>query len=112
MGLLMNKPWRLLNADEVATVGGWTGVYELADAEGNVLMAGYAGGRSLFGLRGELERHLRDREPGVERFRVEVTTAYLTRWRELLMAHVGRDGAVPPLNREQALPGLGRLSVE
>jgi hypothetical protein len=109
MGLLMTKPWRPLTEVEVSRVGGWTGVYELGDADGTVLYVGVAGGRSLFGLKSELQRHLRS--PAARQFRVEVNAQYTTRWKELLMAHVATSGDVPVLNRDEALPTLGRLSL-
>ena len=34
------------------------GVYQLADADGEVIFMSYAGGRSLGGLRGEITRSL------------------------------------------------------
>jgi hypothetical protein len=79
--------WRDLTEDEVAAVGAHMGVYELADAEGNVVSVGYAVVRSPFGLRGELRRHLDRTDGAAAKFRVEVTTAYLSRYRELLRRH-------------------------
>ena len=106
----MSKPWRPLTEAEVNRVGGWTGVYELGDANGAVVYVGVAGGKSLFGLRSELQRHLRS--PGAPaQFRFEVNAQYTTRWKELLMAHVATSGDVPVLNRDEALPTLGRLSL-
>src|SRR5881227_2417546 len=76
----LDKPWLALDAAHVRGLGGQLGVYEIASvADDAVLRVGYAGGRSLFGLRGELQRELRERGDGVARFRVEVTMAYLTR---------------------------------
>jgi hypothetical protein len=110
MAIALTKPWRPLTEAEVSKLGGWTGVYELGNADGEVLYVGFAGGKSLFGLKGELAHILRD-EPGrAASFRVEVTTAYMTRHRELLMAHVAARGAVPEQNRIERLPSLGRLS--
>jgi hypothetical protein len=110
MGLLMSKPWRQLTEAEVGRVGGWTGVYELGDANGSVLYVGVAGGKSLFGLKGELLRHLE--APGAAtQFRIEVNAQYTTRWKELLMAHVASSGDLPPLNRTERLPSLGRLNL-
>jgi len=79
--------WRDLTGDEVAAVGAHMGVYELGDAEGNVVSVGYAGGRSPFGLRGELCRHLEQNDGAAAQFRVEVTSAYLSRYRELRRRH-------------------------
>ena len=106
MAIRLTKPWRALEADEVARLPGQLGVYHVGDEAGNVLFVGMAGGRSRFGLRGELEAELARRGPGF-RFRVEVNTQYHTRHRELLMLHRADHGALPPEN--EAPPGLGRL---
>jgi hypothetical protein len=83
------------------------GVYELGDAAGAVIFVGYAGGRSRFGLRGEIEAQAA-RFAAASGFRYEVTTAYLTRYQELLMAHRADFGTLPAGNGD--VPGLGRLS--
>ena len=114
MAIRLVKPWRALEADEVARLPGQLGVYQVAGGEdesgvpgsGDVLYIGVAGGRSRFGLRGELEAELARRGPGF-RFRVEVNTQYHTRYRELLMLHRADHGVLPPEN--EAPPGLGRL---
>lgn len=106
MAIRLVKPWRALEADEVTRLPGQLGVYEVAGPSGAVLFIGVAGGRSRFGLRGELETELARRGPGF-RFRVEVNAQYHTRYRELLMLHRADHGALPPEN--EAPPGLGRL---
>jgi hypothetical protein len=106
----LDKPWLALDDAHVRGLGGQLGVYEIASvADDAVLRIGYAGGRSLFGLRGELDRERRQRGDGVARFRVEVTMAYLTRYRELLMLHMADHGSLPPENPEDPAR-LGRLS--
>ena len=88
---------------------GQTGVFELADAFRRVVLIEQAGGRSRFGLRGEIARAVA--EIGDARFyRFEVTTAYRTRLIELLMAHVADHGALPRDNVGRDRPSLGRLS--
>jgi hypothetical protein len=108
MGVRLTKPWRALTAEAVASLPAQLGVYELADEVGTVLRIGYAGGRTPFGLRSELGERLAERGRATA-FRVEVNHQYLTRWQELLMAHVAQHGGLPP---EQPDPGvrLGRLS--
>ena len=106
MAIRLTKPWRALVAAEVARLPGQLGVYQVGGREGEVLYIGVAGGRSLFGLRGELDAELARRGPGF-RFRVEVNTQYHTRFLELLMLHRADHGALPPEN--DAPPGLGRL---
>ncbi|HZT65020.1 MAG TPA: hypothetical protein VFA11_04455 [Acidimicrobiales bacterium] len=108
MAVRPTKPWMALDPANVARLGGQLGVYEVADGEGRVALIAYAGGRSPFGLRGELESQLAQRGAGWQ-FRVEVTMAYLTRWRELLMVHVADHGGPPPGNIDDGAV-LGRMS--
>jgi hypothetical protein len=110
MAIRLAKPWIELTAASVAALPGQLGVFELADPQGSVVFIGYAGGRSLFGLRGELERALRERPGGATRFRYEVNQQYTSRHRELLMLHVADHGALPSVNEADPPPGLGRLS--
>lgn len=110
MAIRMTKPWKPLDAVTVMPLPGQLGVYQLADATGEIVAVGYAGGRSLFGLRGVLEDVLASPPHGATQFRVEVTTQYLTRYRELLMVHMADHGALPPGNRENPPINLGRLS--
>lgn len=107
--LRLNTPWQELNTSTVAAVGGWLGVYELRSQEGETVRMGYAGGRSLFGLRGELEAQLERYGPGSTWFRYEVTSAYWSRYRELLMLHVHDHGSLPRDNDDDP-SRLGRLS--
>ncbi len=104
----LEKPWRRLTAETVADLRGELGVYQLADDGGRVLRIGYAGGRSLFGLKGELGAALAAGEAA--QFRVEVTAQYLSRYEELLMVHKADFGALPPGNAADARRRLGRLS--
>ncbi|MBM3539412.1 MAG: hypothetical protein FJX55_16490 [Alphaproteobacteria bacterium] len=110
MGIRLDKPWRLLSPSQVARVHGHLGVYQLGDDAGSVLYVGVAGGRSLFGLGGELQRELASPRAGVTRFRVEVSAQYRTRWQELLMLHRADHGELPRHNQGERLPKLGRLS--
>jgi hypothetical protein len=107
MQVRLTKPWTELTADAVARLPGQLGVYEIADASEEVLLIGFAGGRSRFGLRGELQAELERRGPGL-RFRVEVNMQYLSRYQELLMVHRADHGRLPAENAEP--PRLGRLS--
>jgi hypothetical protein len=109
MGIRLVKPWEPLTAAAVRRLPGQLGVYQLADAEERVLYIGYAGGRTLFGLRSALEAALAQPK-GAALFRHEVTMQYLSRWQELLMLHVADHGALPALNAEDRPRRLGRLS--
>ena len=110
MAIRMTKPWTLLAPETVKKLSGQLGVYQLADAKGDVVFVGFAGGRSLFGLRGEVEKALKDPPTGAAQFRVEVNQQYTTRYQELLMLHVHDYGDVPAGNKGKPLPKLGRLS--
>lgn len=103
MSIRLDKPWLALDADSLARVRGQLGVYELGDAQGEIVFIGYAGGRSRFGLRGELQAHLGQ----ASRFRFEVNMSYLTRYRELLMAFEADHGRLPERNARPQR--LGRL---
>ena len=105
MSIRLTRPWSPASA--AGKLPGQMGVYQLGDEAGIVITIGYAGGRSTFGLRGEVETALQ-RHPDAVSYRVEVNSAYLSRYRELLMVHLADFGTLPPGN--EALPGLGRLS--
>lgn len=81
----------------LARLRGNLGVFELADDSGNVLYIGFAGGLSLYGLNGVVAQALQQvAEASLVRF--EVTSAYHTRYRELLMAYHADFGGLPPAN--------------
>jgi hypothetical protein len=103
----LHKTFLPLAPENVCLVRGYLGVYELQDAAGDTALIAYAGGRSLFGLRGELERELAARAAGY-RFRYEVNMQYMTRYKELLMVHIADHGRLPREN-QAAPPTLGRL---
>jgi hypothetical protein len=108
MGVRLEKPWRELTGANVASLAGELGVYQLGDAQGRVLRIGYAGGRTLFGLRSELEAALAAGEAA--QFRTEVNAQYLSRYEELLMVHKADFGELPAGNGADARRRLGRLS--
>ena len=108
MPMRLTKPWRPLDGDEVANLKGTLGVYQLADLDEQVVLIAFAGGRSLFGLQGELSHHLEEREPGTTLFRVEENMQYTSRFDELLMVHVSDHGSLPVENDDSRR--IGRLS--
>lgn len=124
MGIAMSKPWQPLTLAGIERVAGHMGVYQLAGDDGAVHYIGCAGARSLHGLRGELLRWLGPSQGGgraspegdagasvaLSQYRIEITTAYTTRWLELLMEHVARHGVLPPGNPSTDARRLGRLS--
>ena len=110
MAIEMTKAWRPFDKVEVGKLSGQTGVFELADGDGNVLYIGMAGAKTRFGLRGELEAELS--KPGeATRFRVEVNTMYMTRYEELMMAYAASHGGLPPVNMARGKARMkGRIS--
>jgi len=110
MALRLTKPWQPLTGEIVAALPGQLGIYELADAGGNTVAFGFAGGRALFGLRSELMRIVEAPPHCATQFRVEINAQYQTRYRELLMVYQADHGALPPVNAEKPPIGLGRLS--
>ena len=89
----MTKPW--MSADEATSrLHGHLGVFQLADAEGNVRFIGYAGGRDIYGPKGVVSDAL-TACPDAVQVRYEITTAYHTRYRELLMVHIADHGELP-----------------
>jgi hypothetical protein len=107
MAVRSTKPWRVIDSAALEALPGQLGVFELADAEGEVIFIGCADARTLFGLRGEVAAQVAAL-PQTRAFRVEVTTAYHTRHLELLMAFQADHGRLPKCNAP--MPALGRLS--
>jgi hypothetical protein len=105
--LRLEKPWIDLTDNNIAALPGQLGVYQLANDAGNVMYIGFAGGKSLFGLRSALAAHVG--RAGVARFRCEVNMQYQTRYQELLMLHMAEHGDVPVLNANDRPARLGRL---
>jgi hypothetical protein len=108
MGIRLTKPWTQLAPEAIRALPGQLGVFQLADGEGRVLHIGYAGGRSLFGLRSAIDDAWRQHR-GAVNFRYEVTMQYLSRYQELLMLHKADHGALPEGNAGEPMT-LGRLS--
>ena len=107
----MSKPWISLTSADIGAVPAQLGVFELADAEGEVVYIGYAGGRELFGLRSALDAAMAADGPRAVSFRYELTHGYLTRWEELLMVHQAQHGRLPAGNQDHP-HRLGRLAVD
>lgn len=104
MAVRLTKPWQPVAA--LPTLHGHLGVFQLANASGEVVFIGCAGGQSLFGLGGEVTARLQEFSDATQ-FRVEITSTYASRLRELLMAHVADHGMLPTHNPPMR---LGRIS--
>ncbi len=116
---MLRKPWQAFDPASLKAIPATLGVYEIGDAEGRTLYIGYAGGKSLFGLRGEIGRHFGSDNPNpvtrgrAARFRYEVTLAYLSRWYELLTLYYEANYGLPEGNRVvgDVPPRLGRFHI-
>lgn len=101
--------WLPLTQDAVEAAPGCPGVYQLADHQGLPFRIGYAGGKSLFGLRGELARLIAENAGREVRFRMEVNMQYISRWKELMMVHRALYGEIPVGNPKSDAEHLGFL---
>ena len=110
MALRLTKTWTPLTVENATALPGQLGVYELANADGQTVAFGFAGGRALFGLRSELTTLAETPPHGATQYRVEINSQYQTRFRELLMVYQADHGELPPVNAEKPPIGLGRLS--
>ena len=103
----LSKKW--LSIDEARSLlRGNLGVFALADAQQSTRYIGYAGGKSLFGLKGEVAAAVQAL-PAVTFVRWEVTTSYLSRYKELLMLHHYDYGELPPVPPPPPAITLGNL---
>jgi hypothetical protein len=109
MQLRLDKPWIPLTAESLARLPGQLGVYQIADEAGTVMKIGFAGGKSLFGLRSALQDEARNLGDSAAKFRYEVNMQYQSRYRELLMLHIADHGAAPERNRDSLPARLGRI---
>ena len=107
----LDKPWIALTPEHIAPLPGHLGVYEFADAAGEIVYIGMAGGRSLFGLKGALTEALHAPPAGATQFRYEVTMAYHTRYLELLEAYRYDHGRLPVGNIDVDASRLGHLHL-
>ena len=105
MAVRLTKPWVEL-ALAANDLHGHLGVFQLADADDEIVYIGYAGGSSQFGLRAEIAAAA-EQVPDAASVRWEINTAYLSRFRELMMVHIADHGSPPPANPPVK---LGKLS--
>lgn len=114
MSIRLNKEWQSAQA-AACQLSGSLGVFQLADKAEHIIFIGYAGGKSRFGLKGEVAEAFR-RTSGAALVRWEVNTAYMSRYKELLMIHLHDYGELPVANEPspgESMPGelatLGQL---
>lgn len=96
MSIRLNKEWQSAQA-AAPQLSGNLGVFQLADQSERIIFIGYAGGKSRFGLKGEVAEALQ-RTSGAAFVRWEVNTAYMSRYKELLMIHLHDYGQLPLAN--------------
>ena len=101
------KPWQDATPENLQRTPAALGVYEIGGADGALLYIGFAGGRSRYGLRGEITSRIGQSSPSGgapdgAKFRYEVNQMYLTRYVELLERELKASGGLPPKN---LLPG-------
>jgi hypothetical protein len=77
------SPWLQLNLPTVEEIGAYMGVFQVRPLGGQTVLTSYAGGKSPFGIRGELLAIIPEMAPGQFEFRYEVTSSYLSRCSEL-----------------------------
>jgi len=107
MGVRLDKPW--LEISQVPrTLKGHLGVFQIADAQQQVIYIGYAGGKSQFGLKGAVAAAVAELDTAAY-FRHEITSSYMSRFRELMMVHIHDHGgpplANPPIKLGKLSPG-------
>ena len=95
----MSRPWRVLDAAALKTVPINTGVFALR-ARNGALRVGFAGGRSLTGLRGELESVLQSDLNDEVEFTYVSTNNYFTLYRERREFPDRFDATSPFLRRD------------
>ena len=110
MAIRLDKSWVALG-DALPMIRGNLGVFQLGNDAGEVLYIGFAGGKSIYGLKGEVS-DLAEKIPEATQVRSEVNTAYQSRFRELLMVHAADHGDLPKYNIElnHQPAKLGRMS--
>ena len=111
MSIRLEKPWQALNSENINRLQGQLGVYQIANEQKEILSINYSGGRSLFGLRGDLLDLLEEKKGEKLYFRYEVNMQYMTRHEELLMIHMADFGELPEHNQKIRKHKLGRLSL-
>ena len=111
MSIRLDKPWIEFSKQSIDRVTGHLGVYQLGNAEKEIIYIGIAGARTRFGLRGELQKWLELDDIATRFFRLEVTMAYKTRHVELLQIFLHDFKRLPLANKNMNVTSLGRLNV-
>ena len=110
MSIRLDKPWIEFSKQSIDRLTGHLGVYQLGNAEKEIIYIGVADARSCFGLRGELQKWLELDDIAIF-FRLEVTMAYKTRHAELLQIFLHDFKRLPLANKNLNVNSMGRLNV-
>ena len=115
----IRKPWIQPSEESIRAIPAVLGVYEIADAEGNLLYIGQAGGREPFGLRTRMALHFGGDDPNpvlrerAAQFRWESNQQYTSKRLEMLMQFQRDEGVewppAHPAGDWRDTPQLGRL---
>ena len=111
MSVRLEKPWMQFSKERISSLAGHLGVYQLGNAEKEIIYIGLADARSKFGLRGELLKWLELDDIATSFFRLEVTMAYKTRHAELLQIFLHDFKRLPLANKNLNVKSMGRLNV-
>jgi hypothetical protein len=106
----IRHPWETYDPAKHRDYSGSYGIYELADADQNIIYVGMAGGQAIYGLRGKIAGHFSAAETNpvirerARYFRYEINNMYLSR----LIEH----GRLPEGNEAsgEPLPTLARFT--
>lgn len=109
MSIRLAKPWLDIDRLDRDDIPAQLGVFEIADADENVIFIGYGGGRRPFGLRSAIDEELDRLGTRARLVRFELTHGYLSRWEELMMVH-RHDHGRPPAANDNATAPRGRLT--
>ena len=96
----MKRPWYRLDASVVSRLPVNTGVFALRDTTTGTVSLHLAGGRSRFGLRGELEKVLSSNPESSFDFTYVSTNNYFTLYREIVSFPARFDQGNPFVRRD------------
>lgn len=109
MSIRLTKPWVDLHDLDPEALPAQLGVFQLADAAGDVIYIGYGGGTTLFGLRSAITEARAEKASAAVSLRYELTHGYLSRWEELMMVHQ-HDFGHPPVANDPGDAPRGRIT--
>ena len=109
MGIRIEKAWEDLTQDNIDPLPAQLGVYQIANADEQVVKIGMANALNNFGMRTALESEIESHPGQSMLFRYEINQQYTSRYDELLMVYAHDHGSVPEENIDER-HRIGRLS--